>query len=93
MPESSIAAADEVYQSLQERARDAILVLIEKERDGEQIDRALLKNVLAIFIEVGMGSMDNYQKDFEAYLLTDTAAFYQRKAAAWIQVGNPCPFC
>ena len=71
---------------LQERARDAILALIDKERDGEQIDRALLKNVLGIFIEVGMGTMDNYQSDFEAFLLEETSAFYQRKAAAWIQV-------
>jgi len=81
---------DEVYQSLQERTRDAVLALIDKERDGETIDRALLKNVLAIFIEVGMGSMDNYQKDFEAFLLSVTAAFYQRKAAAWIQEDS-CP--
>jgi cullin 1 len=65
-----------VYQSLQERTREAILSLIDKERDGELIDRALLKNVLAIFIEVGMGSMDNYQKDFELHLLSETAAFY-----------------
>ena len=71
---------------LQERARDAILGLIDKERDGEQIDRALLKNVLGIFIEVGMGTMDNYQSDFEAFLLEETSAFYKRKAAAWIQV-------
>lgn len=71
---------------LQEKAKDSILVLIEKERDGDQIDRTLLKNVLSIFIEVGMGGMDTYQKDFEVFLLTETALFYKRKAAAWIQV-------
>ena len=39
-----------------------------------------------IYIEVGMGSMETYDADFEAYLLADSAAYYQRKAAAWIQV-------
>ncbi len=156
---------------MKKKAKDAILALVEKERDGEQIDRALLKNVLVtplcraqapprsparrpsqarlptslstgmgaarhltlaqacmgctglagrlgrsadcmrspqrpcprgfpcyaawasarlcaqgIFIEVGMGSMDTYDADFEAYLLADSATYYQRKAAAWIQV-------
>lgn len=33
-----------------------------------------------------MGSMDTYDADFEAYLLAESAAYYQRKAAAWIQV-------
>ena len=71
--------------ALQSKAKDAILVLIEKERDGQQIDRALLKNVLGIFIEVGMGNMENYQNDFESFLLTASAGFYRRKAAIWIQ--------
>lgn len=69
----------------QARAKDAVLLLIEKERNGEQIERTMLKNVLGIFIEVGMGSMDNYQNDFETFLLTATAEFYSRKAANWIQ--------
>ena len=77
--------------ALQSKAKDAILALIEKERDGQQIDRAMLKNVLGIFIEVGMGSMENYQNDFETFLLTATAAFYQRKAAIWIQASS-CPY-
>lgn len=87
--ESCWENADEVYVALQEKAKDAILVLIEKERDGDQINRTLLKNVLGIFIEVGMGGMETYQNDFEAHLLEETAVFYKRKAAAWIQVRQP----
>ena len=44
--------SDEVYAELKTKTRDAILALVEKERTGEQVDRALLKNVLGIFIEV-----------------------------------------
>ncbi len=38
--------------------------------------------MLDIFIAVGMGQMDTYQHDFEDSLLTETAAYYKRKARA-----------
>ena len=72
-------AADQVYVEMKRKARDAVLAMIEREREGEQIDRALLKNVLDIFIAVGMGQMETYQHDFEESLLTETAVYYKRK--------------
>ncbi|KAG6398607.1 hypothetical protein SASPL_140074 [Salvia splendens] len=81
---------DQVYQELHVKARDAVISLVDQEREGEQIDRALLKNVLDIFVEIGMGQMDYYDNDFEAALLTDTAAFYSRKASNWI-LDDSCP--
>ncbi|XP_073283891.1 cullin-1-like isoform X2 [Primulina huaijiensis] len=81
---------DLVYLELRYKARDAIITLIDQEREGEQIDRALLKNILDIFVEIGMGQMDYYQKDFEDAMLNDTAAYYSRKASNWI-VDDSCP--
>lgn len=63
---------------------------VDQEREGEQIDRALLKNVLDIFVEIGMGQMDYYDNDFEAAMLNDTAAYYSRKASNWI-LDDSCP--
>ena len=37
-------------------------------------------------VQVGMGTMDCYTEDFEKFLLSETAAFYKKKAAAWIVV-------
>eukprot|EP00884_Botryococcus_braunii_P010588 jgi/Botrbrau1/19530/Bobra.0035s0026.1 len=81
---------DEVYMELKGRAKDAVLMAIEKERDGEQIDRVLLKNVLAIFIEVGMGGNECYENDFETDMLTASAEHYNRTAAAWVE-SDSCP--
>lgn len=67
-----------------------MLLQIDREREGEQVDRALLKNVLGIFVEIGMSSMDAYEHDFEVALLADTAEFYSRKASTWI-VDDSCP--
>ncbi|KAF8038232.1 hypothetical protein BT93_B0934 [Corymbia citriodora subsp. variegata] len=79
-----------VYQELKVKVRDAVISLIDQEREGEQNDRALLKNILDIFVEIGMGQMD-YKNDFEAALLNDSAAYYSRKALSWISVDGYCP--
>ncbi|XP_044486586.1 cullin-1-like isoform X8 [Mangifera indica] len=75
---------DLVYLELNGKVRDAVISLIDQEREGEQIDRALLKNVLDIFVEIGMGQMDSYENDFEAAMLVDTSGYYSRKASSWI---------
>ena len=85
-PLTGLLLADDVYTQVKQKAKDAMLVAIEQEREGEQIDRSLLKNVLGIFIEVGMGTMDNYNVDFEQHLLSTTAEYYKKKAASWIAV-------
>lgn len=63
---------------------------IDQEREGEQIDRALLKNVLDLFVEIGMGQMVDYENDFEDDMLKDSASYYSRKASNWI-VEDSCP--
>ena len=88
-PLTGLLLADDVYTQVKQRAKDAMLVAIEQEREGEQIDRSLLKNVLGIFIEVGMGTMDAYNLDFEQHLLSTTSEYYKKKAASWIAVSTP----
>nr|UWK23375.1 cullin 1 [Prunus dulcis] len=81
---------DLVYREVNANARVAVIGLIDKEREGEQIDRALLKNVIDIFVEIGMGHMDAYEVDFEAYMLGDSGEYYSRKASNWI-LEDSCP--
>ena len=76
---------DSVYEDLKKKAREAVLKQVESERDGEQVDFGLLRDVLAIYQEVGMGSLESYNSDFEEYLLTDTGNYFRRKAATWIE--------
>ncbi|KAK9758085.1 hypothetical protein RND81_01G205800 [Saponaria officinalis] len=78
---------DLVYKDLCGKAKDAILALIHVEREGGQIDRALLKNALSIYIDLGS---EHYVDDFEIPMLLDTEAYYSRKAASWI-LEDSCP--
>ncbi|KAJ4768188.1 Cullin family protein [Rhynchospora pubera] len=81
---------DRVYQEMKSMVKDAVLTLIDQEREGEQIDRALLKNILDIFVEIGLTNMECYENDFEEFLLKETAAYYSRKASIWI-LEDSCP--
>jgi cullin 1 len=49
-----------------------------------------LKNVLDIFVEIGLGQMDCYENDFEDFLLKDTTEYYSVKAQSWI-LEDSCP--
>ncbi|GJY75448.1 retrovirus-related pol polyprotein from transposon TNT 1-94 [Tanacetum coccineum] len=44
---------NQVYEETKGRAKDAVISLINQEREGEQIDRALLNNVLGIYVKLG----------------------------------------
>ncbi|XP_058200172.1 cullin-1-like [Rhododendron vialii] len=81
---------DLVYEELKVAVRDAVIALIDVEREGDQIDRALLKNVLDIYVEIGMSLMEYYENDFEDELLKDSSDYYSRKASNWI-VEDSCP--
>ncbi|CAA7061299.1 unnamed protein product [Microthlaspi erraticum] len=60
---------DLVYKELHSTAKDVVIELIHEEREGGQIDRALLKNVLDIYVETGT---DQYKNDFETLMLKDS---------------------
>ncbi|XP_071729543.1 cullin-1-like [Rutidosis leptorrhynchoides] len=81
---------DLVYQEMHGKVRDAVIYMIDREREGEQIDHALLKNVLHIYLEIGMGEMEYYENDFEAPMLKHSASYYSRKASNWI-LDECCP--
>ncbi|KAK8635994.1 hypothetical protein V6N13_004705 [Hibiscus sabdariffa] len=81
---------DLVYHEVHAQVKDVVIDLIYTEREGQLIDRALLNNVLSIFVEIGMGQMDRYEDDFEAYMLQDTSTYYSRKASSWIEEDS-CP--
>lgn len=85
-----ISFHDVVCKEVNRKVTDDITTLIYKEREGHQIDRALSKNVIGIFVEIEMGQMGSYERDFEGYMLQDTAAYYSRNASYCIRQDS-CP--
>ncbi|XVF66244.1 hypothetical protein PTKIN_Ptkin10aG0020000 [Pterospermum kingtungense] len=72
-----------IFGEMNNQIRDAVMCMIDQEREREDIDQALIKNVIAIYVDAGQGSMEYYKKDFEEAMFKATAAFYSTKASSW----------
>ncbi|XP_040940940.1 cullin-1 isoform X2 [Gossypium hirsutum] len=73
-----------VFKKLYCRLIEAALTLINQEREGQQIDCVLLKNVLDIFVEISDYKGANYYEDFERIMLTEISGYYSRLASEWL---------
>lgn len=73
----------EVFDAIAPDVREAALNIVRRERDGESVDRSLLKAVLGIFAEMGMGKLDIYTEEWENPFLDATGEFYRRASAKW----------
>lgn len=85
-----IVFRDRVYKDLKRDVRDTVIALIDEEREGEKIDRALVKKAVDIFVGIGILDMDLYQQDFEEQMIDDAGCYYLRKASSWI-LNDSCP--
>mmetsp|Transcript_502 Transcript_502/g.1078 ORF Transcript_502/g.1078 Transcript_502/m.1078 type:complete len:741 (+) Transcript_502:66-2288(+) len=74
----------EIYQNSKENTTSAIISLVNEEREGEIIDKTLVKSIVELYESMGMGSLDSYTNDLEQPLLDATRAFYGRKREDWI---------
>ncbi|TQD93913.1 hypothetical protein C1H46_020472 [Malus baccata] len=79
---------DLVYREVNADVRVAVIGVIGKECEGEEINREVLKNVINVCVEFGMGKMDPYREDFEEHMLPETGEYYSRKASSWITEDN-----
>lgn len=76
--------------SIRERLRHVLLRTIELERNGELIDRSLVKSILRMLVDLGVHSNVVYEDDFESYFLDRTLAFYRAEAQATLDHAT-CP--
>lgn len=66
--------------TVQKRTVDGLLVLIEKERNGDAVDRTLLKSLLRM-----LSDLQIYQEAFEDKFLTATKNLYQAEGQKKMQ--------
>ncbi|GAB4851266.1 hypothetical protein Ancab_030561 [Ancistrocladus abbreviatus] len=76
----------QVYGKMHIQVRNMIISMINREREGGQIDRALVTNMLNIYVEMAEGSMKFYEENFVDAKFRDAAAFYFRRKPTEEQV-------
>jgi cullin 1 len=79
---------DQIYENFKRHATKAILQMITSERDGEVIDKSLVKDIIQIFESMDTGSLSLYATDFEEPLLSSTRTYYARKRDCWNSYGS-----
>eukprot|EP00555_Chaetoceros_dichaeta_P008358 CAMPEP_0198255728 /NCGR_PEP_ID=MMETSP1447-20131203/5791_1 /TAXON_ID=420782 /ORGANISM="Chaetoceros dichaeta, Strain CCMP1751" /LENGTH=743 /DNA_ID=CAMNT_0043942169 /DNA_START=56 /DNA_END=2287 /DNA_ORIENTATION=- len=73
-----------IYEVIKVDTTHAILSLINQEREGEIIDKTLVKSNVESYELIGMGNLDSYTNDLELPLLDSTREYYAKKREAWI---------
>jgi cullin 1 len=73
------------FHEVKVHVKDVVIALVKLKHEGVQINRVLFKNVVGIFVDIEISSMDAYEIDFEKFLLEDTTAYYKKKMFSWIE--------
>jgi len=78
------------HERVKERLSRIVLGLIRRERDGEVIERELIRSALSMLVEVGVHSKSVYISDFEVPFLNETWKYYRSETLEYIE-NNTCP--
>lgn len=73
---------------IQTRMVTLFLEAIEKERNGEVINRQVLKNISQMLVEIGISSREVYETVFENVFLEESAKYYKNESEIFISQNN-----
>jgi len=78
-----------VYDNMKTDITSAILGLVNDEREGNIIDKGLVKSIVDLYENMGVGSSSAYNADLEEALLSSTREYYAKKREDWINESTP----
>lgn len=82
-----------IFNNVKAKATQAIIDIINRERDGAVADRALLRKCVEIYEAMGEGNLEVYQSAFESALLASTKDYYSRKSHEWVETDTTPQYC
>mmetsp|Transcript_86940 Transcript_86940/g.246499 ORF Transcript_86940/g.246499 Transcript_86940/m.246499 type:complete len:753 (+) Transcript_86940:88-2346(+) len=73
-----------VFEEVKKDTRAALLKVINQDRQGEHIDTDLVKGIIEMFIDLGLGNSNVYNSEFEESFLPATTDYFVRQASGWL---------
>jgi len=80
----------EKHPQVNDRLRNILLRSVQLEREGELVERMLMRNTLAMLVDLGIQDLKVYEQDFESHFLEATRVFYRTESLDYI-TQNTCP--
>ena len=81
---------DDLFMKLHEKVMNAVLKMVEKQRNGETIEQAKVKSIVDSFVSLGLdesdstkSTLDVYRFYFEKPFLNATATYYKQESQAF----------
>ncbi|KAI5779294.1 Cullin [Geopyxis carbonaria] len=81
----------DLFDDVQKHVMDGVLKLVEKQRNGETIETAMVKSIVDSFVSLGLdendsskSTLDVYRKFFEHPFLEATTAYYQMESKQFV---------
>ena len=81
----------DLFDHVQKNVMDGVLKLVEKQRNGETIETAMVKSIVDSFVSLGLddsdstkSTLDVYRKFFELPFLDATTAYYQIESKQFV---------
>lgn len=78
------------HPNVKRRLQGTLLANVERERQGEMVDKVLMKNTLSMLVELGIDSTRVYESEFEYEFLEATRRFYRQESQEFL-AHNTCP--
>ncbi|KAK5944582.1 ubiquitin ligase (cullin) of SCF [Knufia obscura] len=82
---------DDFFMKVEQRVMQAVLKLVEKQRNGETIDQLQVKAIVDSFVSLGLdendptkSTLDVYRRHFETPFLQATKEYYQRESKLFV---------
>ncbi len=76
------------HPKVKPRLARIMLLAVQRERQGEMINRGVFKTMTQMLIDLGINSRAVYESEFEVGFLKQSAAFYRAESQAYIAVNT-----
>eukprot|EP01012_Entosiphon_sulcatum_P002278 TRINITY_DN1045_c0_g1_i1.p1 TRINITY_DN1045_c0_g1~~TRINITY_DN1045_c0_g1_i1.p1 ORF type:complete len:807 (-),score=233.93 TRINITY_DN1045_c0_g1_i1:386-2773(-) len=74
---------DAMYDNVKADLRKSVLGEVLRDRNGDAVDRNVIRECINFFVEMGLGKRTVYEEDFERFLMDSTAEYYKTLGSTW----------
>ena len=80
------------HNQIKDHLTSLLLEMVRRERNGEVIERTLIKNMCQMLMQLGINNRDVYHLNFEKPFLEESAEFYRSESQKFLSENSASVF-